>query len=334
MQQLLFKLHQTCQRKQDYVSQLSSTKFTGSTIKNQNTSDSNKELSAIAHNTNVSPIIRASALQRMQHMPTKVSLIAIQQSVMDDNAMIRLGSVFATQQFPDDYKWKLLAPLLNDKVLAVRTEVAATLMYQWPNLSAQQKQQLQPALNDYKTAQEYLSDRGFGRANLGNLYSAIGDFTQAEREYLGAIEVEPIYHPSYINLSDLYRRQQKHQQSADILIKGTKLLNDNADLTFAAALAYIRLNDIDKAISMLNKATELQPKQAHYFYVLGMAYERKKVAKANAAYNQAYQLSKNPQHLYALCNSLVNGENFQARQCLKELEKFMPQEALNLLNNL
>lgn len=292
-----------------------------------NQAGSEKALLRVINDSTESDIIKASALERMQTTPSQESLSAVQATHKSKSALIKLGAISASKPFPNKYKWPLLSPFLNDAALTVRTEAAAELLNIWPQLNQQQRATMQVPLDEYKEIQEFVSDRGHGRTNIGNTHQAKGEFDLAEQAYLGAIKVEPIFAAAYINLAEVYRATGKQQKSLDVLKGASSYLPDDANIAYATGMAYIRMKQLDNAISMLEKTTQLAPSVGQYFYVLGMAYEQKGSVKSANAYSKAYRVSNNPEHLYAYCNVLVKQKSFSALSCLKELEVFYPTEA-------
>ncbi|MFA0252656.1 tetratricopeptide repeat protein, partial [Vibrio sp. 10N.261.45.A4] len=114
------------------------------------------------------------------------------------------------------------------------------LVVYWSELNEQQKQALAKPLQEYMEIQEFNSDRGFGRTNLGNVYRAQGDYGQAIKEYKGAIAVEPYFANSYVNLADLYRVQGKEPQVFSTLEQGIKAQPKSGALRYSAALSLLR----------------------------------------------------------------------------------------------
>jgi tetratricopeptide (TPR) repeat protein len=199
----------------------------------------------------------------------------------------------------------------------------------WPNLSFAQQQQLTPALIEYIDIQNFNNDRGFSFTNRANVDSYQGKFDQAISQYQKSIFIEPIFVPAYIHLADLYRQLQQTDHAINTLHDGLKVVPDSADIAFSLGLAYIRDKQINNAVDFLEKATLFNDSNAYYFYVYAYAYvyglslediNRLKAYKAlNKALNKAYELSRDPQHLFVLCEMQIRQNFAQAHHCVDQL---------------
>ncbi|RHW76988.1 tetratricopeptide repeat protein [Colwellia sp. RSH04] len=290
-----------------------------------------KELSKIAQTKSYPDIIRASALDRMSNKVDTNSLIAIARAVKSEKSIIRLGAINGAIQLPTVERWRVLSPLLTDEVLAVRAEAASVLAPLWQELNSEQKSKLQIALKDYFSVQEFNKDRGFSHTNVGNIYTHQGNYQNAEKAYRQSIKIDPYFAQAYINLAELFRLQQKNQLSITTLETGFQKIPDNSELAYALGLANIRAKQSSKANTYFAKATDLAPENSHYFYVYGISLEASKPASAYKALLQAYRLSNNPQHLYALCDMQLRNKSSQARQCLIKLADVAPAAAIEQL---
>lgn len=291
-------------------------------------------LSHVAQNVVNAPIIRASALERMDQYIDTNTVIAIARGLKSDNEHIRVGAIRGAQGIQGTERWRLLSPLLADNVLAVRSEAASALIPLWQGLNKEQRQQLMPALNDYLEIQDFNADRGFSHTNKGNVFVQQGKYPEAEAAFNDSIRIDPHFANAYVNLADLYRLQQRESESIKILEVGELANPDTGNLPYSLGLAYIRTKDKTKAIEYFNKATLVEPENPQFHYVYGLSLEPKSTREAQAAIRKAYQLSANPQHLYALCEMQIKHQASQSQQCLAELRTVIPEEAVQALENL
>lgn len=289
-----------------------------------------------AQDASLAPIIRASALERMAGNQSQNTLISLARAVKHDNEMIRLGAIEGASGYEFADQWKILAPLLTDPVLAVRTETAAALVSGYLSMSAAQKAQLKPALDEYIEIQRFNADRGFGRVNLGNVHRQMGDSAQAERLYQQAIQLEPYFENSYINLADLYRTQGDESKAREVLLSGLTAQPNSSIIPYSLGLSLLRSGDRAKANEYLAIAAKGAQTNAQYWYVYGLALEGSDVMAASQALNQAYQVGGNPQHLYAQCEVLARNRHSAEvdealRTCLGTLAQVVPAEVVGQL---
>ncbi|WP_210472850.1 tetratricopeptide repeat protein [Vibrio crassostreae] len=286
-----------------------------------------------AQDSSLSNIIRASSLERLGGNTGKNTLISLARAVKHDDEMIRLGVVQGSSGFPFTDRWQILAPLLKDTVLSIRSETAGALVRYWGEMNPLQKDQIKPALKEYIEIQQFNADRGFGRTNLGNVYRDLGQHDKAIEFYQGAIEIEPYFENSYANLADLYRALGDEPKALATLKQGIQAQPKSSVLPYSAGLSMLRVKDYKQATNYLKQAAETAQTDPQYWYVYGLALEKSDVLAASKSLNKAYQFSRNPQHLYAQCeilarNYLQPGVPKAFEQCVASLSKVAPPEAI------
>lgn len=297
----------------------------------RNVAGMSTHLSQIAQNSHYSDIVRASALTRMQAFADTNTIIAIARGVKNPDSNIRMGAVRGSVSINAPERWRIITPLLTDKVLAVRTEAALALIPLWSGLSDANKKQLTPALDEYIEIQNFNSDRGYAHTNKGNVFTHQAEYKQAEHAYKEGIRIEPIFANAYINLADLFRRQNQNSNAISTLEQGMQAIPINGNFAYSIGLAHIRAKQPTQAIKRFEQAIAIEPTNANFHYVYGLSVESSSKAKAQQALQKAYVLSQNPQYLYSLCDMLIKHKAFQAQQCLTELSKVAPESAVQQL---
>ncbi|MCF7352860.1 tetratricopeptide repeat protein [Vibrio sp. CK2-1] len=294
---------------------------------------SSTELSKIAQDANYSDIVRASALSRMSTLPDANAMVAIARAVKSDESLKKLGAIEAAENFPIAQRWSLLSPLLSDDALSIRTEAARVLapivpdLAQSAKLSAQERDKLNQVLDEYRQVQAYQSDRGFSYAALGNLAINLNRLDEAQNHFNQAIKVEPNFVPAYVNLADVYRRQNNEAAAQKVLLKGVEIAPDNASLYYSLAMSYVRSQDKTKALIELEQATLKAPDNVRYHYTYSLLLkDQGQLKKAVAALERAYQLSPtSPDLTYALAQEYAElGEYFSALQYAQKLKALVP----------
>lgn len=281
-------------------------------------------LSQIAQSNDYAPIIRASALLRMNNLNDTNSLIAIARAVKSDNTNIRFGAAQGAENLNGAERWRIIAPLLQDKALVVRNEAVRTLIPLWQQLSLAQQKTLQPSLDEYLGVQTFNADRGFSHNNKGHVFMSQGKFDDAELAYHESIRIEPFFAPAYLNLAELYRRKKNEMASITILKQGLQTIPDHGQMLYSLGLAHIRTKQGDKAIKYFEQATQASPNNANFHYIYGLSLENTQAEKAQKAINSAFQLSNNPRYLFTLCEMQIKQKSSKARQCLRSLQKVAP----------
>ncbi|WP_192022677.1 tetratricopeptide repeat protein [Shewanella sp. WPAGA9] len=292
---------------------------------------SGDSLSYIAQNNANPDIIRASALSRLSDYPGQNALVAIMRGVKHEDPQIRLGAIAGVASYPFSDRWQIISPLLDDPVLAVRTETASSLINDWASMTHSQQEKLRPALDEYLAIQSFNADRGFGLMNTANVYLAQGKIQQAEKIYLKAIEIEPIFATSYANLADLYRQTGDDDKSLAILKQGMNNQPKAGLLRYSAGLNLYRQQQLAEAIDYFEQATKVEPRNPQYWYVLGLAQEKIDIKKAMNSIEQAYKVGNNPQHLYALCEFKIKHRDPTTNACINRLSKIVPPQVIKQL---
>jgi tetratricopeptide (TPR) repeat protein len=220
-------------------------------------------------------ISRATAIQLLSYTtqsPNSDALLAqaLAKYLTHKEPLFRLSAATVATQLPSADKIKVISPLLNDRYKAIRIAAASSLVTS--DIAKEDQSLFDKAFKALMHANEVNSWRGEGTANQGLLAIEMHDFTQAEKSFKKAINVEPYFEPGYINLADIYRTQQKPFLVASVLSKGIKNNPKSAALHYSYGLHFVRQKKLDKGLIHFEKAMKLMPNnpQYAYTYVLGL----------------------------------------------------------------
>ena len=104
----------------------------------------------------------------------------------------------------------MLKDLLANPVRLVRIEVAGALIgIDTTILNDKYKNSYKSALMEYRSSLLVNSDNYASHLNLGILETQLGNYKEAEKEYEIAIEMEPLFLRTYVNLADLYKNTNR-----------------------------------------------------------------------------------------------------------------------------
>ncbi len=221
---------------------------------------------------NLPAIARATAIHLLRRYPSQKTDQQIAQALKHDDSMVRLSALAALVDWEPRRRWMAAADLLDDPVRGVRVEAARVLM-------AESRQYAQGALaGKFNSAvQEFIrvqrdnADRASSHLNLAVMHVERGEAAKAETAYLKAIELEPYFLPTYVNLADLYRMQRREADCLRIIRDGLKISPDTGVLHHILGLALVRQGKTDAAMTALNKATALEPNNRQFAYVYAVA---------------------------------------------------------------
>ena len=234
-------------------------------------SDAASRLVALAEDVKAPGIARATALSELQPYLDADTYAAAREGLQSSDPLLRLAAVDLIASADAATRWRMLSPLLNDPVLAVRIAAANGVVDALPpGISPEEKTCFDRALGEYVAVQEFNSDRPESHLNLGNLHTRQGQPAKAETEYREALRLFPTFIPAYVNLADLNRASGHEQESERWLLEAEKKAPKNAAVLHALALLRVRQHRTNEALALLEKAMKLAPDLPRYTYVYGV----------------------------------------------------------------
>jgi tetratricopeptide (TPR) repeat protein len=223
-------------------------------------------------NVDTPDIARASAISNLSRYLDQSTFTVIQQGLEDDDAMVRMASIGALEGMQASMLVQLVFPLLDDPVRSVRIEAARVLApIPVGQLQGEQLSIYNKAASEYVESQMANAERPEAQLNLGNYYAAKGELDKAVTAYKKAIELEDVFVPAYVNLSDLYRAQQNEADAYKVLLNAKQVAAGNADVHHALGLLLVRQKKTGEAIAELETAARLAPENVRYIYVYAVA---------------------------------------------------------------
>ena len=228
-------------------------------------------LAGLSGNRDAPVVVRATALALLRRYPGSVSAEAVRRAIRDGEPLLRLGGAQSLAVLPVADQFSGAKHLLNDDLLAIRIEATAALLpVPVTSLSANDRELMEKAIQEYRSVQVFNADHPTAHMNLGNLALRNRDFETAEAEYRQAIALEPAFMPTYVNLADMYRMKGEEQKGESVLNDALRLNPEFADAHYALGLLMVREKRGDEGISHLRRAAELRPEDADYAYAYGI----------------------------------------------------------------
>jgi predicted CXXCH cytochrome family protein len=230
------------------------------------------DLEAAISNKSNPDIVRATLLAEVPRYLSPATLSLIQAALQDNDPLVRLSGITALSNTDPALRLQLVFPMLDDAVRAVRLEATRVLMdIPVGQLSQQQNDKLHLALADYAASLQVNADRPESMTQLGWYYAVQGRFLEAEQAYQRAIDLDDHFSAAYVNLADLFARQNQEAQVLAILKQGLAVLLEDPNLHHALGLSLVRARRYDDAMPALAKAAKLAPENARYIYVYAIA---------------------------------------------------------------
>ena len=217
-------------------------------------------------------ISRATALSVLADYAPPPTDAAVGAGVTDDSALVRRAAAHALSNSDPGASANTLAPLLSDRMRAVRIEAAEVLAgLPADNLPADVAAAFRRATDEYISALQLNADRPEAHLNLGLLYARENHFDKAEAELKIALSLDPGFTPAAVNLADLYRGQNRDEEGERILEDAIRRSPNDASLEHALGLLMVRQKRSAQGLDLLAAAARIDPANARYVYVYAVA---------------------------------------------------------------
>jgi tetratricopeptide (TPR) repeat protein len=223
----------------------------------------------LAQDAELSAIEQASALRmvRPQVIARRPDLLAAALTSSAD--LLRLAAVQQAAYIPTPLKPTMLAPLLDDARRAIRVAAARALGPAIAKVKASQA-----VLEELDLSLAQIAWRGEGRLMLSEQALQSGDTDQAIKQLLKALDIDPFFMGSYLNLADIYRLLGDEVKVLETLHSGIQHISAAGPLLYSKALTLIRQGDYLGAIDPLQMACELDPLNPDYALVRLLALQK------------------------------------------------------------
>ncbi len=256
---------------------------------------SGPHLGKLVADSAVPNIVRAATLRYLSQLNTSNTGFAIVKYLSDTSALVRHTAIRGLRGVNPSIWLQAAAPLLSDKVRAVRI-AAADLYLDVPSnqIPSEYFQAFTAAKNELDRFILFQTDFAQGNLQAGDYYRRLNDLPNAERFYLRAIAKDSQMVNARVNLASTFNITGKNPE----------------------------------ALQQLELAARIQPQSDHIFYTLGLLHaELRNPEKSAQAFRQAIAL--NPQNIRAAYNYGLllsqSGRNNEAEKVFMQALKNDPQ---------
>jgi tetratricopeptide (TPR) repeat protein len=216
-------------------------------------------------------MVRATAVRYLGQFNTVESNRAVERALTDPASLVRHTAVMSYNPTDAASYEKLMMPLLNDPVRAIRAEAGIRLS-ELPErqLSTAAGRARKAALAEYTAINEYTSDFPGGSFNLGIMYANAGELDRAAEAYRAALRTDDRFYMAKVNLATVYARQGWYDEAEKLL---REVLDDHPELSeinTSLALLLAEQGRYDESRQYFLKAAELMPGQTRIIYNLGL----------------------------------------------------------------
>lgn len=221
---------------------------------------------AIVNDTNLSEIVRASALVLLPNSTMQLGDSDIKAWVSSPDPLIRLATAQIGYAIPAAERSLAYVKLLDDEYKAVRIAAVNHLLYLNIDTPA-----MFSALNELISSTEKTLWRGEGGLNLSMIQLNTGDLKASIASLRHSLAVDPYFDAAYVNLAETYRQLNDIDREKEVLTKGLKANPDSASLHFSFAMHLVREGDKQAALPHLRNATGIAPRNVQFAYTYFVA---------------------------------------------------------------
>lgn len=199
------------------------------------------------------------------------------------------------------------------------------------------------SLNEFLAALGENPDDNAILNNIGLCYTKLSDDEKAEEYFTLALKDHSESVETYINLADLYYRQRRLEEGANLLETAVTLMPDNIVLMHYLARIYIADVKYDLAFDILNRILELSPENIDAYWDFGnLSFETGDYESAAAAFEhvlekrddnaifffrtgQAYEMCDNVDKALSNYLKAIAADRFMAQPYKKAAVMFLAQ---------
>jgi len=274
-------------------------------------------------------MVRATAVHFLGNLNTGESKLAVEKALSDPASLVRHTAIMSFNATDAVTYERLLMPLLNDPVRAIRAEAGIRLSEVPENqLSEPARKARKSALEEYRDINLYTSDFPGGRYNLGIMLANAGELEKAAQSYREALKTDGQFYMAKVNLAIIYTQQKKNDEAEKLLREVLVENPEIAEINYSLALLLAETGKYDESRKFFLKAAEMLPQRPRILYNLGLL-ENSLGNKAAAEENLLKALSREPDNydfLYALTTFyLEQKQNSKALPYARQLDEKFPQ---------
>lgn len=255
-------------------------------------SDSELHLLKLLGNKAIPDIIKATAAFYLTNIPTQNSLNALLGSLKVEDPQIRYRALRSLVNFVPHGWMNAAAPLLKDKVRAVRV-AAADLFLTIPadQLPSGYTPALSAAKNELMNYLYSQADYPSGNIMLGDYYMRLQDNPNAEKFYLRGLKKDSLLNFARLNLSVVYNLEGKNEQALRVLKTAERIDPRNERVYYNIALLYNEMQDTGNALINFEKAVHLKSSNPRLYYNYGLLLMNTDPQKAEAILQKGLSFS-------------------------------------------
>ncbi len=216
-------------------------------------------------------MVRATALSLLARYPDPEAAAVIERALMAEEPLLRRTAAAHLLEPAPTRRVELMAPLLSDSSRAVRL-VASSELAGAPVelLKPYQQAALDSGIAEYRAVMAHSLDFAGSGHNLGNLEARLGDLDAAARYYRLALRIDDLFLPARMNLAVLLSSRGRNVEAEQLLREGAAKHPDSGEVAYSLGLLLVEMEQMEEALTWLDRAVILQPDDARTRYNYGV----------------------------------------------------------------
>ncbi len=226
-------------------------------------------LAALATSGEQPIMIRATALARLAGYNRGYTLDAVRAG-RNGPPLLRLAAPRGAVGLSPQAQWRLISPLLDDELRAVRDGAFVALL-PLASVDTAYQSRLRRYLPTYLEGHALNLDFPETLTNIANAHRTFGNLAEAESALSEALQIQPTWVPAMLNLADLYRATGRDGDGGDLIYRALQVAPESPNPAFSYALWLSRQARASEALIFFNQAAIIAPNEQRFGYALALA---------------------------------------------------------------
>ncbi|MFY0652061.1 MAG: tetratricopeptide repeat protein [Cyclobacteriaceae bacterium] len=230
-------------------------------------------------------IARATAVQYIDESQHPESNNEITKLLSDPEPLIRIQAIRSLTDLPQAQKASAVAPLLRDKVRAVRVAAADVLIDASDAIPGLYRKDFNKSSIEFNEYLEANADSRDGQFAFAQYYDRLNQPENAIKYYQKSLDMDSLFNMARLNLGVLYNRLGRNEEAVKMYQEVILIEPGYGPAYYSLGLLYAEMSQMDKTVEYLKKTIEVTPDNLRAYYNLGLALQNlNRIMEAEQAY--------------------------------------------------
>ena len=284
----------------------------------------------LAKDTKTQVIARATALWLLQNFPAPEVYNNARNLLSDPEPLIRFHALGIFNGIDKLQRIQIVAPLLKDKVRAVRGEAANILsdVTDINKIPAEYREAFESSLKEYKSYLKFMSDSPGGQMNISNFHYRRQENKEAQEALRNVIRIDNHFNQARMNLAFMLGMEKKYDEAEKLYLKIIEQEPQFGGAWYNLAILYTEMDELDKAADAFGSASNRDPRNLRIYYNHGLTLQKlKRYEEAEKVFTSA-MMRKDVDHRRS-----ADSRQILYAMILMQIEAKRAQQLNNSMNN-